>query len=179
MQPSEIPTYLALDYVEPGRHVVLIGISGTPSTIDSRTLILKGIKLTGILSASPGLKGAIELLGKGAIDPRPLIAHVIPLEGKRYVERQSNRNFGGWTKNPYCHEDTYFVAYSLTNFSNERRSRWKRKAADCDVTQSLFRRRRWSCAVIPNLPAAAQFMWKQVRNRFSKRKKLSLVEDSI
>lgn len=76
---SDIPT-LALDYVEPGRHVVLIGISGTPSTIDSRTLILKDIKLTGILSASPGLKGAIELLGKGAIDPRPLIAHVVPLE---------------------------------------------------------------------------------------------------
>ena len=76
---SDIPT-LALDYVEPGRNVVLIGISGTPSTIDSRTLILKDIKLTGILSASPGLKGAIELLGKGVIDPRPLIAHVVPLE---------------------------------------------------------------------------------------------------
>ena len=76
---SDIPA-LALELVEPGRHVVLIGISGTPSNIDSRTLILKDIKLTGILSASPGLKGAIELLSKGSIDPRPLIANVVPLE---------------------------------------------------------------------------------------------------
>lgn len=76
---SDIPA-LALELVEPGRHVVLIGISGTPSEIDSRTLILKDIKLTGILSASPGLKGAIELLSRGAIDPRPLIAQVVPLE---------------------------------------------------------------------------------------------------
>ena len=76
---SDIPA-LALELVEPGRHVVLIGISGTPSTIDSRTLILKDIKLTGILSASPGLKGAIELLSKGTIDPRPLIANVVTLE---------------------------------------------------------------------------------------------------
>lgn len=76
---NEIPA-LALEMVEPGRNVVLIGIAGVPSLIDSRTLILRDIKLTGILSASPGLKGAIELLGNKTIDPLPLIAGVVTLE---------------------------------------------------------------------------------------------------
>ena len=71
---------LALDLLEPGRTVVFIGIAGTPSMIDSRTLVLKDLTAVGILSASPGLVGAIELLSSGAIDPRPLIASVVTLE---------------------------------------------------------------------------------------------------
>jgi threonine dehydrogenase-like Zn-dependent dehydrogenase len=76
---EEIPA-LALELIEPGRSVVFIGISGNPSLIDSRTITLKDLKIRGILSASPGLVGAIELLSKKIIDPRPLIAGVVTLE---------------------------------------------------------------------------------------------------
>ena len=76
---EEIPA-LALELIEPGRSVVFIGISGNPSLIDSRTITLKDLKIRGILSASPGLVGAIELLSKEIIDPRPLIAGVVTLE---------------------------------------------------------------------------------------------------
>lgn len=71
---------LALDLLEPGRTVVFIGIAGTPSMIDSRVLVLKDLKAIGILSASPGVAGAIALLSSGAIDPRALIASVVSLE---------------------------------------------------------------------------------------------------
>ena len=76
---QDIPA-LALELLEPGRTVVYIGIAGVPSMIDSRTLVLKDLTAVGILSASPGLAGAIELLSSGAIDPRPLIASVVTLE---------------------------------------------------------------------------------------------------
>ncbi|CAN2228011.1 Tdh Threonine dehydrogenase and related Zn-dependent dehydrogenases [Candidatus Nanopelagicaceae bacterium] len=76
---------LALELIEPGRSIVFIGISGTPSLIDSRTITLKDLKIRGILSASPGLVGAIELLSKKIIDPRPLIAGVVSLDGSSDV----------------------------------------------------------------------------------------------
>ena len=81
---EDIPD-LALKLIEPGRSIVFIGISGTPSLIDSRTITLKDLKVRGILSASPGLAGAIELLSKKIIDPRPLIAGVVALEDSSEV----------------------------------------------------------------------------------------------
>jgi threonine dehydrogenase-like Zn-dependent dehydrogenase len=81
---EDIPC-LALKLIEPGRSIVFIGISGTPSLIDSRTITLKDLKVRGILSASPGLAGAIELLSKKIIDPRPLIAGVVALEDSSEV----------------------------------------------------------------------------------------------
>lgn len=69
----------ALELVEPGRRVVYIGISGTPSTIDTRTLVLKDVSAVGILSASPGLRGAIERYASGAVDPRPTVAATVGL----------------------------------------------------------------------------------------------------
>jgi threonine dehydrogenase-like Zn-dependent dehydrogenase len=72
---------LALDFVEPGRRVVYIGLAGTPSTIDTRTLALKDVTAVGILGGSPGLTGAIELYASGAVDPRPLVAATVGLEG--------------------------------------------------------------------------------------------------
>src|SRR2546426_4463925 len=41
----------ALDVVEPGRRVVYIGLSGQPSAIDSRRIVLKDVTAVGILSA--------------------------------------------------------------------------------------------------------------------------------
>lgn len=70
---------LALDLVEPAGRLVCIGIAGTPSTIDTRTLLVKDVTAVGILSASPGLTATIAAYGAGAVDPRPLVAATVGL----------------------------------------------------------------------------------------------------
>jgi threonine dehydrogenase-like Zn-dependent dehydrogenase len=80
---------LALDLIEPGKRVVYIGLAGTASTIDTRTIALKDITAVGILSASPGLAGAIDAYAAGAVDPRPLVAATVGLE-------QVGEVLGGW-----------------------------------------------------------------------------------
>jgi threonine dehydrogenase-like Zn-dependent dehydrogenase len=71
---------LALELVEPGGRIVYIGLSGTPSPIDTRNLALKDVTATGILSGSPGLAPAIERYASGAVDPRPLVAATVGLD---------------------------------------------------------------------------------------------------
>jgi threonine dehydrogenase-like Zn-dependent dehydrogenase len=71
---------LALDLVEPGKRVVYIGLAGTPSMIDTRTMALKDVTAVGILSGSPGLAGAIDAYASGAVDPRPLVAATVDLQ---------------------------------------------------------------------------------------------------
>jgi threonine dehydrogenase-like Zn-dependent dehydrogenase len=75
---AELPT-LAAELVEPGRRVVYIGISEQPSLVDSRRFVLKDITAVGVLSASGGLAGAIELYANGAVDPRPLAGATVGL----------------------------------------------------------------------------------------------------
>lgn len=70
----------ALDLVEPGRRVVLIGLSETPSTIDTRDLVLKDVTAVGILGASAGLPAAIAAYADGSVDPAPLVADTVGLE---------------------------------------------------------------------------------------------------
>ena len=69
----------ALDLVEPGRRIVYIGLASAPSTIDTRT-VLKDVTAVGILSASPGLGGAIEHYACGLVDPHPLVAATVGLD---------------------------------------------------------------------------------------------------
>jgi threonine dehydrogenase-like Zn-dependent dehydrogenase len=71
----------ALDLVEPGKRVVYVGLAGSPSLIDTRTQALKDVTSVGILSASPGLAGTIELYASGAVDPGPLVAATVGLDG--------------------------------------------------------------------------------------------------
>jgi threonine dehydrogenase-like Zn-dependent dehydrogenase len=71
----------ALDLVEPGKRVVYVGLAGSPSLIDTRTLALKDVTAVGILSASPSFAGTIDLYARGAVDPRPLVAATVGLEG--------------------------------------------------------------------------------------------------
>jgi threonine dehydrogenase-like Zn-dependent dehydrogenase len=80
---------LALELVEPGKRVVYIGLAGTPSTIDTRTMALKDVTAVGILSASPGLAAAIDAYASGAVDPHPLVAATVGLERVGDV-------LGGW-----------------------------------------------------------------------------------
>ncbi|MGH8889181.1 MAG: zinc-dependent alcohol dehydrogenase [Acidothermaceae bacterium] len=69
----------AVEVVEPGGRVVYIGLSGEPSLVDSRMIALKDLTILGILSASGGLAGTIEMFADGTVDPRPLVAATIGL----------------------------------------------------------------------------------------------------
>lgn len=71
---------LAVELVEPGGHVVLVGLSGRESLLDSRSVVLKDVTVRGVLSASGGLRGAVELFADGRVDPRPLVAATVGLE---------------------------------------------------------------------------------------------------
>jgi threonine dehydrogenase-like Zn-dependent dehydrogenase len=71
---------LALDLVEPAGRVVYIGLAGSPSHIDTRTLALKDVTAVGVLSGSPGLDATIAAYASGAVDPRPLVAATVGLE---------------------------------------------------------------------------------------------------
>lgn len=70
---------LAVQRVEPGGHVVLIGISGEPSLVDSRDLVLADVTAVGILSGSGGLTGAVDRYASGRVDPHPLVAATVGL----------------------------------------------------------------------------------------------------
>jgi threonine dehydrogenase-like Zn-dependent dehydrogenase len=72
---------LALDLVEPGKRVVYIGLSEAPSMVDTRVMVLRDVTVTGVLSGSGGLAGTIERYATGAVDPRPLVAATVGLDG--------------------------------------------------------------------------------------------------
>ncbi len=72
---------MALDLVEPAGRVVYVGLAGSPSLVDTRTMALKDVTSVGILSGSPGLAGTIELYASGAVDPRELVAATVGLDG--------------------------------------------------------------------------------------------------
>lgn len=80
---------LAVARVEPGRRVVFIGLSGSPSRVDSRDIVLKDLTTVGILGASAGLRGTIEEYAAGSVDPRPLIAATVGLH-------QAHAALDGW-----------------------------------------------------------------------------------
>jgi threonine dehydrogenase-like Zn-dependent dehydrogenase len=98
---------LALDLVEPGGRVVGIGLAGTPSTIDTRTLVLKDVTAVGVLSASPGLDAAIEAYASGAVDPRPLVAATVGLADVGAVLAGERPTGAG--RGPKIHVDPHMV----------------------------------------------------------------------
>lgn len=71
----------ALELVEPSGRLVCIGLAGTPSLMDARSLVFKDVTAIGILSASPGLPDAIDAYARGDVDPRPLVAATVGLDG--------------------------------------------------------------------------------------------------
>ena len=76
---SDTGPAIAARLVDPAGRIVLIGLSGTPSILDTRDLVLGDVTTVGILSASPGLDGAIEAFATGAVDPDSIVAEVIGL----------------------------------------------------------------------------------------------------
>lgn len=71
---------LALELVEPGKRVVYVGLAGSPSPVDTRTLVLNDVTAVGILAASQGLAETIEHYACGYVDPRPLVAATVGLD---------------------------------------------------------------------------------------------------
>ena len=71
---------LALDLVEPGKQVVYIGLAGTPSLIDTRTMALKDVTAVGVLGASQALAATIEHYASGSVDPGTLVAATVGLD---------------------------------------------------------------------------------------------------
>jgi threonine dehydrogenase-like Zn-dependent dehydrogenase len=69
----------ALDLVEPGGRVVYIGLAGSRSDIDTRTMVLKDVTAVGILSASPGLAATIAGYADGTVSPGRLVAGTVGL----------------------------------------------------------------------------------------------------
>lgn len=94
---------LALELVEPGRRVVYIGLAGSPSTIDTRALALKDVTAVGILAASQGLAGTVAHYAAGDVDPRPLVAATVGLDG--VAEVLAGRRPDGAGPGPKIHVD--------------------------------------------------------------------------
>jgi 2-desacetyl-2-hydroxyethyl bacteriochlorophyllide A dehydrogenase len=70
----------ALALAEPAGRLVFIGISGTPSLIDSRELVLGDMTAIGILGASAGLAPAIEHYADGRVDPSGVVQVTVGLD---------------------------------------------------------------------------------------------------
>jgi threonine dehydrogenase-like Zn-dependent dehydrogenase len=93
----------ALDLVEPAGRVVYVGLAGSPSRIDTRTLALKDVTAVGILSASPGLDATIHAYASGVVDPRPLVAATVGLD--QVVDVLAGTRPGGAGPGPKIHVD--------------------------------------------------------------------------
>jgi 2-desacetyl-2-hydroxyethyl bacteriochlorophyllide A dehydrogenase len=76
---AQMPGF-AVDVVEPGGRVALVGIAGEPSLIDSRVVGGKDVTVVGILAGSPALQATIDAYADGRVDPLPLISRVISLD---------------------------------------------------------------------------------------------------
>nr|BFE75124.1 hypothetical protein GCM10020092_084250 [Actinoplanes digitatis] len=92
---------LAAELVEPGRRVVYVGLASVPSPVDSRALVLKDVTAVGVLSASGGFAGTVELFAAGAVDPRPLIAATVGLDDVAAV--LADERHPSWGSGPKIH----------------------------------------------------------------------------
>jgi threonine dehydrogenase-like Zn-dependent dehydrogenase len=70
----------ALELAEPAGRLVFIGISGVPSLVDSRGLVLGDMTAIGILGASAGLAPSIEHYAGGRVDPSAIVQVTVGLD---------------------------------------------------------------------------------------------------
>lgn len=76
---DDIPA-LAIQLVEPGKRVVMIGLAGRPSTVDTRTIALRELTVRGLLGAGDAMPATVEFFAAGHIDAGRLVAATLPLE---------------------------------------------------------------------------------------------------
>jgi threonine dehydrogenase-like Zn-dependent dehydrogenase len=93
----------AVELVEPGGRVVFIGIAEEPSLIDTRTLALKDVTASGVLSGSGALDKTIDAYASGAVDPRPLVAATVGLDDA--VKVLAGHRDPAWGEAPKVHID--------------------------------------------------------------------------
>lgn len=93
----------AIELVEPGRRVALIGIAGDPSLVDTRELVFRELTLAGVLSASGGLAETIDRYASGSVDPRRLVAATIGLDEVGSV--LAGHRDAAWGSAPKIHVD--------------------------------------------------------------------------
>lgn len=77
---NEAMPALAVRLTKPAGRVVFIGLSSTPSLVDTRDIALQDITAVGVLSASGGLAGAIDAFASGAVVPDTLVSEVVSLD---------------------------------------------------------------------------------------------------
>ncbi len=68
----------ALSLVRPGGRLALIGLSGEPSLLDTRDLVLADVTAVGILSASPAVTDTLRAYAAG-LDPIPVVGETVGL----------------------------------------------------------------------------------------------------
>ena len=71
--------------------------------IDTRLAVLQDVTIKGILSASPGLPGAITYIASGLVNPEPLIAETVGLSAVA-ARLQGHRGFDAG-RGPKIHVD--------------------------------------------------------------------------
>lgn len=69
----------AVEQVEPGGKVVLVGLAPAASSLDTRRVVLRDVQVIGLLAASAGLDGAIERLARGLVPVERLVAATVGL----------------------------------------------------------------------------------------------------
>ena len=126
---TDLPA-LSVDLVQPGGRVVWIGLSGEPSRVDSRRVVLKDVTVVGILSASPGLEGALGMFASGRVEPAPLVAGVVGLDEVEGV--LGGDRHPAWGDAPKVHVDP----------RADRRSSATTRCAGSRITQ-CWRSQRW------------------------------------
>jgi 2-desacetyl-2-hydroxyethyl bacteriochlorophyllide A dehydrogenase len=99
---SQLPAR-AIELVDPGGRVSLIGIAGEPSVADTRAIIFRELTVVGVLSGSGGLEEAIERLASGTLDARPLVAATVGLDEVAGV--LAGRRDPAWGPGPKIHVD--------------------------------------------------------------------------
>ena len=94
---------LSVRLAKPAGRVVYVGLSSEPSLVDTRELALKDITAVGVLSASPGIVGAIEHFADGSVVPDALVGEVVALED--VPDRLEGRRGPGAGPGPKVHVD--------------------------------------------------------------------------
>jgi 2-desacetyl-2-hydroxyethyl bacteriochlorophyllide A dehydrogenase len=80
LSPAREAPARAVEVVEPAGRVVLVGIADDPSLVDTRRVVLRDVTVIGILAASAGLDGTIEMFSAGKVRTEPLVWEVVGLE---------------------------------------------------------------------------------------------------
>jgi len=70
----------SLRWVEPAGRLVLVGLAGQPSLIDSREITLGDVTVVGILGGSAGIAEAIASYATGQVVPDVLVSEVVSLD---------------------------------------------------------------------------------------------------